>query len=104
MKEGAVIVNAGRGTAIDLEALCDSLESGRILGAGLDVTDPEPLPPGHRLWTLEGAVITPHVAGQRNMAETGRYVMELNLENAARFVRGERLRSLVDKATGYRSV
>jgi phosphoglycerate dehydrogenase-like enzyme len=104
MKEGAVIVNAGRGSAIDTEALCDALESGHILGAGLAVTDPEPLPPGHRLWTLEGAVITPHVAGGRNMGETGQYVMKLNLENAARFVKGEPLLSLVDKATGYRSV
>jgi phosphoglycerate dehydrogenase-like enzyme len=102
MKEGAVIVNAGRGSAIDTEALCDALESGRILGAGLDVTDPEPLPQDHRLWSLEGAVITPHVAGGRSMDETGQYVMDLNLKNAARFVKGERLLSLVDKATGYR--
>jgi phosphoglycerate dehydrogenase-like enzyme len=104
MKEGAVIVNAGRGSAIDTEALCDALESGHILGAGLDVTDPEPLPPGHRLWSLEGAMITPHVAGGRNMGETGQHVMDLNLKNAARFVKGERLLSLVDKATGYRSL
>jgi phosphoglycerate dehydrogenase-like enzyme len=104
MKEGAVIVNAGRGSAIDTEALCDALESGHILGAGLDVTDPEPLPRGHRLWQLEGAAITPHVAGGRNMSETGHYVMKLNLENAARFVKGERLVSLVDKTTGYRAL
>jgi phosphoglycerate dehydrogenase-like enzyme len=102
MKEGAVIVNAGRGSAIDTEALCDALESGHILAAGLDVTDPEPLPPGHRLWKLEGAVITPHVAGGRAMIETGQYIMKLNLENAVRFVKGERLVSLVDKTTGYR--
>ncbi|MDR1249556.1 MAG: D-2-hydroxyacid dehydrogenase [Treponema sp.] len=104
MKEEAVIVNAGRGSAIDTEALCDALESGHILGAGLDVTDPEPLPPGHRLWKLEGAVITPHIAGGRNMSETGRHVMALNLENAACFVRGEQLASLVDKTTGYRAL
>jgi phosphoglycerate dehydrogenase-like enzyme len=102
MKEGAVIVNAGRGSAIDTDALCNALESGHILGAGLDVTDPEPLPPDHRLWKLEGAVITPHVAGGRSMIETGQHVMELNLENAARFVKGERLVSLVDRTTGYR--
>jgi phosphoglycerate dehydrogenase-like enzyme len=102
MKEGAVIVNGGRGSAIDTEALCDALESGHIFAAALDVTSPEPLPEGHRLWTLEGAVLTPHIAGGRNMAETGRHVMDLNLENAARFVRGERLASLVDVTTGYR--
>jgi phosphoglycerate dehydrogenase-like enzyme len=102
MKEGAVIVNGGRGGAIDTEALCDALESGRLLGAALDVTDPEPLPPDHRLWKLEGAVITPHISGGRSMPETGQYMTRLNLENAARFVRGERLASLVDIKTGYR--
>jgi phosphoglycerate dehydrogenase-like enzyme len=102
MKEGAVIVNGGRGSAIDTEALCDALESGRLLGAALDVTDPEPLPPGHRLWKLEGAVITPHISGGLSMAETGHYMQQLILENAARFVRGERLISLVDRASGYR--
>ena len=102
MKRDAVIINAGRGSAIDTEALCDALESGALGGAGLDVTDPEPLPPGHRLWKLENAVITPHVAGGRYMSETGRYIMELNLQNARRFVRGETLESLVDYRTGYR--
>jgi phosphoglycerate dehydrogenase-like enzyme len=102
MKEGAIIANGGRGSAIDTEALCDALESGRLLGAALDVTDPEPLPPGHRLWKLEGAVITPHIAGGRSMAETGQYMARLNLENAARFVKGEKLASLVDIKTGYR--
>jgi phosphoglycerate dehydrogenase-like enzyme len=102
MREGAVIVNGGRGSAIDTEALCDALESGHILGAALDVTDPEPLPEGHRLWKLEGAVITPHIAGGRNMAETAGHIMTLNLENAARFIGGDKLASLVDLKTGYR--
>ncbi|MDR3248289.1 MAG: D-2-hydroxyacid dehydrogenase [Treponema sp.] len=102
MKEGAVIVNCGRGSAIDTEALCDALESGHILGAGLDVTMPEPLPEGHRLWKLEGAVITPHVAGGRNMPETWQHIMKLNLENAGRFIKGEQMASLVDRKTGYR--
>jgi len=102
MKRDAVIINAGRGSAIDTEALCDVLESGALGGAGLDVTDPEPLPPEHRLWKLENAVITPHVAGGRYMSETGEYIMELNLQNARRFVRGETLESLVDYRTGYR--
>ena len=102
MKKGAVILNVGRGFSIDTEALCDALESGALGGAGLDVTDPEPLPPGHLLWKLENAVITPHVSGGRNMIETGQYIMKLNLENSRRFVRGEVLESLVDFKTGYR--
>jgi phosphoglycerate dehydrogenase-like enzyme len=104
MKSGAIIVNGGRGSAIDTEALCDALESGQVGGAGLDVTMPEPLPAGHRLWKLENAVITPHIAGGRNMSETGLHIMELNLENAARFVKGEPLKSLVDVQTGYRKI
>ncbi|MDR3342026.1 MAG: D-2-hydroxyacid dehydrogenase [Treponema sp.] len=102
MKKGAIIINDGRGSAIDTEALCDALESGALDGAGLDVTDPEPLPPGHRLWKLENAVITPHVAGGRYLPETGHYIMKLNLENAARFMKGQSLESLVDFKTGYR--
>ena len=102
MKKDAVLINCGRGTTVNTEALCDALESGIIAGAGLDVTDPEPLPPGHRLWKMENAVITPHVAGGRFMIETGQYMMKLNLENARRFIRGERLKSLVDYRTGYR--
>jgi len=102
MKRDAVIINAGRGSAIDTEALCDALESGALAGAGLDVTDPEPLPPEHRLWKLENAVITPHISGGRFMGETGGYIMKLCLENARRFVRGETLESLVDYKTGYR--
>ena len=102
MKQDAVIINAGRGSAIDTEALCDALESGALAGAALDVIDQEPLPSGHRLWKLENAVITPHVAGWRYMIETGQYIMKLNLKNARRFVSGESPESLVDFKTGYR--
>jgi phosphoglycerate dehydrogenase-like enzyme len=59
---GAGVVNLGRGRLIDQEALCDLLESGRLGGAVLDVTDPEPLPAGHRLWTTPNVVVTPHVS------------------------------------------
>jgi phosphoglycerate dehydrogenase-like enzyme len=102
MKKGAIILNGGRGSAIDTEALCDALESGALDGAGLDVTAPEPLPPGHRLWKIENAVITPHISGGRTMPQTGAYMMDLNLKNAARFVKGEKLVNLVNFQTGYR--
>lgn len=101
MKHGAVLINAGRGSAVDTEALCDALESGALGAAGLDVTDPEPLPADHRLWKLENALITPHVAGARSMLETYQYIMKHSLENARRFVRGEALESLVDYKTGF---
>ena len=101
LKKDAILINAGRGSAVDTEALCDALESGALSGAGLEVTDPEPLPSDHRLWKMENALITPHVAGGRFLPQTYRYIMKLNLENARRFVRGEALESLVDYKTGF---
>jgi phosphoglycerate dehydrogenase-like enzyme len=62
MKDGALLVNAARGVVVDTDALLAELRSGR-LRAALDVTDPEPLPEGHPLWSLPGVLITPHVAG-----------------------------------------
>lgn len=62
LRDGAVVVNAGRGSAVDTDALLAELTSGR-LRAALDVTDPEPLPPGHPLWSAPGLLLTPHVAG-----------------------------------------
>lgn len=62
LRDGAVVVNAGRGSAVDTDALIPELRSGR-LRAALDVTDPEPLPAGHPLWSAPGLLLTPHVAG-----------------------------------------
>ena len=101
MKKDAILINAGRGSAVDTEALCDALEANALGGAGLEVTDPEPLPPEHRLWKFENVLIPPHVAGGRYMPQTYQYIMKLNLENARRFVRGEALKSLVDYKTGF---
>ncbi|MCL2093688.1 MAG: D-2-hydroxyacid dehydrogenase [Treponema sp.] len=104
MKQEAIIINAGRGSAIDTQALVEALQGGTIAGAGLDVTDPEPLPADHPLWKLENALITPHVSGGRFMKETGQYMMDLNLSNARRYMKGQTLESLVDYETGYRSL
>jgi phosphoglycerate dehydrogenase-like enzyme len=62
MPDGAVLVNVSRGPVVDTTALLDELRTGRLMAA-LDVTDPEPLPPHHPLWTMEGALISPHVGG-----------------------------------------
>jgi len=103
MKKDAILINAGRGSAVDTEALCDALESGSLGGAGLEVTNPEPLPSDHRLWKMENALITPHISGGRcgYMTQTYQDLMKFNLENARRFVRGEALESLVDYKTGF---
>ena len=59
---GAGVVNVGRGALLDQDALCDALDAGRLGGAVLDVFTPEPVPPGHRLWTTRNLVMTPHIS------------------------------------------
>lgn len=92
MKSGAIFVNVGRGATVDQEAIADALESGRLGGAGLDVTDPEPLPAGHRLWSTPRCIVTPHAAGGRS-DEHLRLVQHF-LANLSRYERGE---ALVDR-------
>lgn len=104
MKEGAVLLNVGRGFIVDTEALCDALERGQLSGAGVDVTDPEPLPPTHRLWNIPTAVVTPHISGFYHLRETHERIVGIFLENLRHFQAGEPLRNLVDFATGYRKL
>jgi hypothetical protein len=92
MKPGALLVNAGRGTAVDTAALVDAVGQGRIRAA-LDVMDPEPLPEDHPLWSLPGVLLTPHLAGDSEAAE--RRVYRLVGEQVARHVRGEPLVNVV---------
>ena len=104
MKEGAVLLNVGRGFIVDTEALCDALERGHLSGAGVDVTDPEPLPPTHRLWNIPTAVVTPHISGFYHLRETHERIVGIFLENLRHFQAGEPLRNLVDFTTGYRKL
>ena len=67
LKDGVIVANGGRGTAIDTDALAEAMDSGKVGYAFLDVTDPEPLPPEHPLWKKADVFITPHVAGGYNM-------------------------------------
>lgn len=67
MPRGAVLVNVARGALVDTDALVAALESGHLGGAGLDVTDPEPLPPRHPLWSARNCIVTPHVADTEEM-------------------------------------
>ena len=94
MKPDAVLLNAGRGSAIDCAALSEVLSQGHLLGAGLDVTDPEPLPPDHPLWSAPRALITPHTAGGYNhMQVTLDQLQALFLDNLGRFLSVQPLRS-----------
>jgi phosphoglycerate dehydrogenase-like enzyme len=89
MKPGAIFYNIGRGTTVDQAALLDCLQSGKLAAAYLDVTDPEPLPPEHPLWTAPNCFITPHTAGGFDLEfET---LVEHFLENLRRFTAGESL-------------
>jgi phosphoglycerate dehydrogenase-like enzyme len=99
MKPTACLHNVARGGLIDQEALIQALEDGEIAGAGLDVTDPEPLPPGHPLWKMENVILTPHTAGHSPCA--GPRMFELLRENLRRFAAGEELLNVVDKRAGY---
>lgn len=101
-KKGSIILNVGRGSAIDTEAMCDLLEQGHFEGVGLDVTDPEPLPENHRLWDIPNAVVTPHVSGFFHLPQTLDRIVNISLDNLERYVNGDKLKNIVDYNTGYR--
>ena len=92
MRDGAVLVNAARGRVVDTGALVDELASGR-LRAALDVTEPEPPPPGHPLWTVPNLLLTPHVAASVEGYERRAY--RVAAEEIARYAAGERPHNLV---------
>ncbi|MET4705032.1 D-isomer specific 2-hydroxyacid dehydrogenase family protein [Frigoribacterium sp. UYMn621] len=99
MKNSAVLVNIARGDLIDTDALVDALRCGEIAGAGLDVTDPEPLPQGHPLWTAPHILITPHSADTPEM--TVPLLAERIRENVAAFVGDGSFVGVVDPKAGY---
>lgn len=99
MPSHAVIINVGRGPLVDTDALVNALRAGHIAGAGLDVTDPEPLPDGHPLWEMPNVVITPHLANppysvRHRIGAHAAKVME-------RFAAGEAIPTEVDTEAGY---
>lgn len=102
MRKDAIILNVGRGSCICTEDLCDALENEIISGAGLDVTEPEPLPPEHRLWDAPGVVITPHISGFFHLPETLRRIVNISIENLEYFKNQQPLKNIVDFKTGYR--
>ena len=101
MPEGAYIVNVGRGSAIDEDALADNLESGHLAGAALDVFQTEPLPADNRLWKTKNLLITPHVAGNMTLPYTKDKNVNMFLEDLRNYKEGRPLRYLVDRRLGY---
>jgi len=99
MKSTAFLINVARGTLIDETALVKVLQRRAIAGAALDVTQQEPLPPEHPLWTLENVLITPHISAVSEFLWDRQ--TELLLENLERWFAGKELRNRVDLARGY---
>jgi phosphoglycerate dehydrogenase-like enzyme len=99
MKQHSYFIAVSRGGIYDMNGLVKALDERRLSGAGVDVTDPEPLPKGHPLWKFENVVITPHIAG-RSDQDAARMVGTIK-ENVRRFVGGKPLINVVDKQKGY---
>lgn len=99
MKKGSYFIAVSRGGLYDMNALVKALDEKRLAGAGVDVTDPEPLPKGHALWKFDNVMITPHIAG-RSDKDRARMVATIK-DNLQRFVDGRPLVNVVDKQKGY---
>lgn len=99
MKRTAFFINIGRGRTTRLDDLVAALRAGEIAGAGLDVYEQEPLPAEHPLWTMPGVLMTPHTAGHGPSLDERRF--EIIADNARRFLGGQPLRNVVDKASWF---
>ncbi len=102
MKKGAILVNGGRGTAIDQIALEKVLNEEYLSGAALDVTDPEPLPSQNPLWKAKNILITPHVSGGFHLPETFERIVQIAGENLRALYLGKEIKNIVDFTTGYK--
>jgi phosphoglycerate dehydrogenase-like enzyme len=99
MKPNAYVYNTGRGKSIDQKALLAALRQGRIAGAGLDVTDPEPIPEDDPIWSFPNVILTQHTSG--TSPQNSSRVTDIFLENLRRFKAGETLRNLYDAGRRY---
>ena len=99
MKPSAYFINVARGRSVVTSALVDALNNKKIAGAGLDVTDPEPLPADHPLWKAPNVIITPHVANDSDLGFDAQ--LKVVQENLRRYLAGERMLSVVDVSKGY---
>jgi phosphoglycerate dehydrogenase-like enzyme len=95
MQQGTLLVNAARGPIVNTDALVEALHSGRVRAA-LDVTDPEPLPPGHPLWICPNLLITPHIGG--SSPQFAVRALKIAADELRRYIAGEPLRNVVQTA------
>lgn len=101
LPETAFLINVGRGTAIDQQALIDALNEGRLAGAGVDVVAPEPLPEDHPLRDAKNLLLTPHVAGNMTLGHTCDLNVAMFAENLEAYVSGKPMKHVIDKKKGY---
>lgn len=101
MKKGALLVNVGRGSAIDTEALIKVMKEKYLAGVCLDVTEWEPLPKNSALWEIENVYITPHISGRFNAKVTHDKVLQIFKDNLKHYISREPLEHVVDKKAGY---
>ncbi len=99
MRPGMYFINVGRGKSVVTQDLIEALNSGQLGGAGLDVQDPEPLPPKHPLWQAKNVVITPHISAGSDR-QMQRYWLIVR-ENLRRYVKGEHMLNVVNLERGY---
>lgn len=102
MKKGAVLLNVGRGTTVNTEDLCEALNSGKLGGACLDVTEIEPLPENNPLWNASNLILTPHVSGGYHLKETLERIRKIAVNNLENYYNNKPLKNIVDFKTGYR--
>lgn len=101
LPETAYVINVGRGTTIDQDALLAALNDCRIAGAALDVVVPEPLPEDHPLWTARNCIITPHISGDMGLAYSVDVTTDIFCENLRRYAGGLELINIVNVNSGY---
>lgn len=106
MKKDALLLNVGRGDAIVTKDLVNVLQENHLLGVGLDVVNPEPLPKKHPLWKMDQVILTPHISGGslNHLPETYEKIIDICIENLKRYANGELLKNKVDQETGYRTI
>lgn len=102
MKDGAIFMNVGRGNLIETEVLLAALNSGKLGGACIDVTDPEPLPKESALWKAPNLILTPHISGWYHLDQTLERIIDIAAYNLKAVVEGTPIKNEVDFNTGYR--
>lgn len=101
LPESAYVINVGRGSAVDQEALAEALRERRIAGASLDVMTPEPLPEDDPLWECPNLLLTPHISGNMSLGLTCQLAVDMFCADLERYAAGEPLKNLVDRKRGY---